>query len=87
MKDKEIEEQIRAVLIGPPNNSAWDILNELTNLIAQERRKAKIEVLEGLRRFSRPALLWDTKTSVVPEIVIIDRIRELEAELKEDKEA
>ena len=90
MKDKELEEQIRDIsfetisemLDNPdsygiyPTTKAFERIDrEVLNLIAQERRKAKIEELENFRAFVpyNPATL--------------DQLNYRIAELKEDKEA
>lgn len=108
MKDKELEEQIRDIsfetisemLDNPdsyglyPTTKAFERIDrEVLNLIAQERRKAKIEVYEELKppkefeQFSRLTGGNPCTICGFDPIALIGHIDNRIAGLKEDKEA
>lgn len=96
MKDKELEEQINEIVLLP---GAWafddyeESKKQLLALIAQERRKAKIEVYEELKppkefeQFSRLTGGNPCTICGFDPIALIGHIDNRIAGLKEDKEA
>ena len=102
MKDKELEEQIRDIsfetisemLDNPdsygiyPTTKAFERIDrEVLNLIAQERRKAKIEEVKMLQQFHIVNAYSETDEALRENRKVEDLFENRLAELKEDKEA
>ena len=95
MKDKELEEQIGDVFARACKNNeyfgndGWYELHtptarqEIKALIAQERRKAKIEVVKSLISKARERYWREAETDI--QAVDLTDLLKLLAELKEDK--